>query len=74
MGILLALLDAGADVNAAYPSGVTALYSAASSGCHEIIRELLRRGTNPQANEQKGKTPGMLYHLGDRETIQMLKR
>ena len=51
-----ALLDAGADPNAAGPSGQTALMLAARNGHFDTIRLLLERGANSALRTKTGST------------------
>ena len=55
---VLALLDAGADVNArSGPGGYeTALIMAAGYGYEDIVRDLLQRGADPRAENSGGQT------------------
>uniref|UniRef100_A0A3B3TQK2 Ankyrin repeat and EF-hand domain containing 1a n=1 Tax=Poecilia latipinna TaxID=48699 RepID=A0A3B3TQK2_9TELE len=53
--LCLALLDAGADPNAANETtGVTALMEAAKTGSLPVVRQILRRGGNPNTLDQNG--------------------
>ncbi len=53
-----ALISRGADVNADNGFGVTALYSAADWGRHELVRLLLENGANPDSNPtSRGRSP-----------------
>ncbi len=79
--MLVALLDAGAPVNAAAPSGVekgeTALMLAAASGSAEAVQLLLSRGANVhaalKAGNERGKT-ALMYaaEQGHAEAAQAL--
>ena len=53
---VLALLDAGADVNARTGHGMTALMMAAGYGYEDIVRDLLERGADPYAESPGGET------------------
>ncbi|MBT9331313.1 ankyrin repeat domain-containing protein [Paracidobacterium acidisoli] len=55
--VVLALLDAGADINAKQAGGYTPLHQAADSGKAEIALLLLARGADPSALCNQGKTP-----------------
>jgi ankyrin repeat protein len=55
--LMLLLLDAGADVNAADVNGTTPLHGAAHGGQGAIARLLLDRGANVNAEEMGGVTP-----------------
>ena len=57
VGILEALLDAGADPNSGYGAGETALMTAARTGIVATVQLLLDRGGNPNAAEEwRGQT------------------
>ena len=47
------LLDAGADINARDEGGITPLMNAAWFGCADAVRELLKRGADPQLRDNK---------------------
>jgi thioredoxin-related protein len=53
---VLALLKAGADVNARNAGGVTALMLAAASGQAELIERLLEAGARPDITDYQGKS------------------
>jgi len=52
-----AMLDLGADVNAANRSGNTALYLAASRGYTSVVQMLADKGANLNAKNNRGLTP-----------------
>lgn len=54
IGSVQALLDAGADPNAASPGGTTPLIMAAGYGYTPIVELLLNRGANPRLSDRKG--------------------
>jgi ankyrin repeat protein len=54
LGAVQALLDAGADPNAANPGGLTPLIMAAGYGYTPIVELLLHRGANPRLRDVKG--------------------
>ena len=56
----LALIAAGADVNAQQRHGWTALHGAAEMGDSEVIEALLAAGADPSMATQEGKTPADL--------------
>jgi len=51
------LLDAGADINRASPSGQTALHAAARLDLKDLVRFLGERGADLQAKDRSGATP-----------------
>lgn len=51
VGIVRALLDKGADINAKSPYGATPLYFAASNGHLEVVRLLVERGADVNAKD-----------------------
>lgn len=51
-----ALLEAGADVNAADGDGITPLMAAAMSGCLPLAKFLLEAGANPRLCNKWGMT------------------
>jgi ankyrin repeat protein len=55
LGTAAALLDAGADVNHADASGMTALMMAAGYGHRDMVALLLRRGANAHAADRHGE-------------------
>jgi len=55
-GIVRALVDRGADVDAVAATGVTPLHVAASRGNEELVRFLLASGARPGAKLDDGKT------------------
>lgn len=68
------LLDAGADVNAAYPStGLNALLNASSDGNAALAGLLLERGANPESRIRGGATSLMLAaRNGHDEVLRLL--
>jgi ankyrin repeat protein len=57
IGIVRALLEAGAPVNAKSGSGGTPLHTAAFLGDAEVVELLLARGADPRIANDEGKTP-----------------
>ena len=53
----MALLEAGADVDAADRRGVTPLHYAAALGRRDAVHQLLARGANTMATDEAGATP-----------------
>ncbi|HYE43657.1 MAG TPA: ankyrin repeat domain-containing protein, partial [Caulobacteraceae bacterium] len=53
----IAELDKGIDINMQTSEGYTLLHYAAGDGNLEMVRELLRRGANPNLRAQSGFTP-----------------
>jgi ankyrin repeat protein len=73
----LALIRAGADVNIADSDGVTALWTAATTGSEEVIEELLKRGADPNVQPRSLGYPGYTpLHMasvnGATKTVQLL--
>jgi len=56
----LALIDAGADVNAAQQDAFTPLHEAAQNGDRDIIERLLAAGADPSAQLATGERPADL--------------
>lgn len=54
--VALVLLDQGADIDAGDLQGYTALMSAASDGCTELVQLLLSRGSSVNASSANGDT------------------
>ncbi len=54
--IALALIEAGADVNAVQQAGFTPLHAAAMTGQTELAKLLLDRGADPSARADDGRT------------------
>ena len=53
----IALIKDGADLNARYGPGNTALHYASEKGHAEIVKELLASGADPRCPNDEGKTP-----------------
>ena len=71
--IVTALLDAGANVNAATAMGYTALQRAAGQGRAEVVRLLLSRGADPGAVDDAGKSAlDFAEDRGDSECVELL--
>lgn len=66
-GLVGLLLDAGADVNATQPGGLTPLMSAAQNGNAELLELLLAHGADPAAHTEDGRTA---YSLAEEEDHQ----
>jgi hypothetical protein len=56
------LIALGADVNAANPSGQTALHGAAYTGADAVVRLLVQNGAKLNAQDAQGQTP---YRLAE---------
>ena len=65
------LLDHGADMNAQNKYLWTALHRAAFDGCFHIVDFLLKRGADPQARTDQGKTPFRL--ASERDHLQTMR-
>ncbi len=74
--ITLALLEAGSDVNAVDSQGHTALWIATTESSVDVMRELLRRGANPNVRlVAGGNTPlHMAAMNGLAERVELLLR
>jgi ankyrin repeat protein len=57
LGIVLLLIDSGANLNATAIDGSTALHKAAAAGYTEIVRTLLYHGANTGITNHYGDTP-----------------
>ena len=69
-----ALLDHGADIEAAQAGGYTALHSAAHNGDTELVKLLLKRGATPDPKADDGKTPPqMAEEAGHHEAAALLR-
>jgi ankyrin repeat protein len=70
--MLQVLLDAGADVNVASPSGATALMRGA--GDPEKVKLLLAAGANASARSEMGRTPLLVAasYAGNLESVRLL--
>ncbi len=60
LDLIKALLDRGANVNAALEKGQTALMSAATTGRQDTVALLLSRGANPRATNEDGATASIV--------------
>lgn len=58
--VVLALVEAGADVNAVAGGGITPLHTAASRGQPDIVRDLVVHGARADAVMNDGRTPADL--------------
>jgi len=56
-GVIEAVLDAGADVNARGGLGDTTLHEAVAYGCDEAVAVLLQHGADPRIANRSGRTP-----------------
>lgn len=61
------LVEAGADVNAADPDGISPLLSAIINGHYDAAEVLLEKGANPNTADGTGRTP--LYSAVDDHTM-----
>ena len=70
-----ALIDAGADLNAANEEGITSLMNAAWFGCRDSVQELLRRGADPLMRDRQNRTArDLASERGHREVEELLRR
>ena len=60
LGVVRLLLEKGADVNANYPSGVTALIWASREGHLNVVKLLLEKGADVNARDKFGRTALMM--------------
>jgi hypothetical protein len=60
---IAALIDAGADPNAADTGGVTPLHRAVRNRCAAAVQALLDRGADPKRKNGSGSTPAQLAKL-----------
>ena len=68
------LIDAGADVNARNEDGTTPLMNAAWFGCHDSLKELLRRGADSSARDAKGRSArDLASERGHNDIVEILK-
>ena len=65
----LALIAAGADVNAKQQDGFTPLHEAAQNGDREVVDALLAAGADPSLALDGGKTPADLAREGGHEEL-----
>lgn len=72
--ILGLLLHQGANVNARFERGTTALHAGALQGGLETVRLLLKEGADPNATNDEAETPLHMALSGDREieTVELL--
>ena len=73
-GLIVLLLDAGADPNARQAGGYTALQSRAAHGDVEMTKLLLQRGADPKSRSDDGRTAlDMAREKGHLELEPLLK-
>jgi ankyrin repeat protein len=69
----LAMIEAGADVDAAESNGTTALHWAAYKGDEELVAALLAKGARPDVANDYGSTPlSEAANVADAEIVEML--
>jgi ankyrin repeat protein len=71
---VIALVEAGADVNSAGDLGFTPLHHAASDGHLDIVHVLLRYGADVNARNEFAQTPIDLARDRVRETLELAKK
>ena len=74
LGIVQALVQAGADVNAAQQDGFTPLMGAAQNGHAELVSYLLRQAANPKARTADGRSAFTLAAEENHEEVLKLLR
>ena len=60
--VILYLIEAGADPNAAAAGGVTPLHRAVRNRCSGAVEALLRAGADPRRRNDRGSTASDLAH------------
>jgi uncharacterized protein len=65
----IALVDAGADVNARQQAGFTPLHTTAMRGYLELTRMLLQHGADPSIANEQGQTPLDLARAADHASV-----
>jgi ankyrin repeat protein len=66
------LLQAGADINATDPDGITPLLSSIINGHYDVANVLIEKGANPNPADRTGRTP--LYSAVDFHTMPQSNR
>lgn len=67
------LLDKGADVNAKFRYGATALFKAAERGHAEIVKLLLARGADATVRDTFYGAKAMTWALGDKPNVEIVR-
>lgn len=67
-----ALLDKGADVNAKFRYGATALFKAAERGNSDIVKLLLARGADATVKDTFYNAKAMTWALGDKINVELV--
>ncbi len=71
--IVFALIEAGADVNAAQQAGLTPLHAAAMTGQLDLAKLLLDRGADPNVKADDGRTAlAMAREANEQAVIELL--
>jgi len=68
-----ALLDKGADVNAKFRYGATALFKAAERGNAEMVKLLLGRGADASVRDTFYGAKAMTWALGDNPNVELVR-
>mgnify|MGYP000073018913 CR=1 FL=1 len=71
--ILRLLLDAGCDINMQSVDGKSPLLMAVKAENHELAIYLLRRGANPNLEDENGDTPLTCYY-NNKNTIELIEK
>src|SRR5260221_6343775 len=73
LGVVLLLLDHGADVNAKMQGHSTALHLASQRGYLEIVEALLKQGASVGVQDEDDRTPSQVaVRFGERKIVQLL--
>lgn len=73
LAAVTAVLDKGADVNAKFRYGATALFKAAERGNPEIVKLLLARGADATVRDTFYQAKAMTWALGDNPSTEVVR-